>query len=86
MKTPDRLRTDQKVRVEIHDSEGHLISNHLYTGLHTIQEAVKEAANATLPSGAHPEDYVYTVTDVDTGTTGRYRINAHGHIDLLPEE
>lgn len=32
------------------------------------------------------EDYVYTVTDLTTGTTARYRINAGGHVRILPEE
>lgn len=40
------------------------------------------------PDAAHNaiENYVFTVTDLTSGTSERYRVNAGGHVRLIPEE
>ena len=32
------------------------------------------------------EDYVFRVSDLATGTSARYRVNAGGNLKILPEE
>lgn len=55
------------------------------SGFHSIEEAIRNAFDATDVGHLNIEDYVFVVTNMSTGTSGRYRINAGGHVTLLPE-
>jgi hypothetical protein len=51
------------------------------TGFRDIEQAIQAAAEAL---GADDRDTdVFKVTDLATGVTSSYRINAHGHVKLI---
>lgn len=80
MKTIDSLHTADQVKVTVQSPEGKEIYQSTQTGYHNIEAAVEQAA-ANI--GANPEDCVFEVANLTTGTTHRYRINAHGHLKLI---
>lgn len=82
MITPDRLKPDQRIKVEIYDTSGNLVGEQEITGVHTIDEAIGAVASL-LPPGTAPNDYVYRVTDLSDGTSERYMLNAHNHPRLI---
>lgn len=50
-------------------------------GFHNIEQAMQSAAEAL-----SVDDYdtdVFKVTDLTTGVSSSYRINAHGHVKLI---
>lgn len=58
--------------------------SHYFSGEKQLAvEAAYEGSNAT----HNPiEDYVWRVTNLSTGTSARYRVDAGGHLRILPEE
>lgn len=83
MITPNRLKLDQRVRVEVYNTNGNLIADNVYTGLHTVEDAILTAAKTATPRDAQPEDFVYKVSNLSDGTSERYMLNAHGHARLI---
>lgn len=77
----NRLRPADRVQVQISDDTRRL-GRFEGTGYHNIEEAVEAAYEAEHIEEPR-EDLVYTVTDMTTGTTERYRFNAHGHLRLI---
>ena len=76
----DRLRPDNKVLVKVYEDTGELAAESKGTGFHTVLEAI----NATYDSMADDkEDYVFEVSNLTTGVSARYRINAHGNLKLI---
>ena len=53
------------------------------SGYHNIGEAILAAFNGNPRKYLNIEDYVFAVTDLTTGTSGRYRVNAGGNITHL---
>ncbi len=81
----NRLQLDDRVKVEIYD-EGKLIATYSGTGFHNVTAAISAAYENSDDTDRPAEDYVFRVTDENTGTSARYRINAGGNVKILPEE
>lgn len=81
----NRLRPIDDVRVEM-DYNGKEIDAFQGSGYNTIQEAVRTAYEASKRTDLNIEDYVFRVTNLTTGTSARYRVNAGDNIKILPEE
>lgn len=76
----NRLRTEDKVEVILEHDDGRK-EKYEGTGFHNIEQAIQAAAEAL-----NVDDYdtdVFKVTDLATGVTSSYRINAHGHVKLI---
>lgn len=82
----NRLSPSDSVKVEIFSPTGYCISTWQGSGFSTISEAVDAAYQGAPTLNMPPEDYVYQVTDLTHSTEGRYRIDAGGHLRILPEE
>ncbi len=81
----NRIRPIDDVRVEIYEL-GHKVGAIQRSGFHNVTEAI-EAAYLGSRFDLNPiEDYVWRVTNLSTGTSGRYRVNAGGNVKILPEE
>lgn len=85
METFDSLKPQDPVSVTIWGPENSRLYQSTNTGYHSVEDAVKEAiSNAGLI--VSPEECVYEVTNEDTLVSHCYRINAGGHLVLIPEE
>lgn len=82
----NHISPDNSVKIEIFDPDGHCAATWQGSGFHNLQEAVTAAYEGSNPLNMPAEDYVYRVTDLDRGTTARYRIDAGGRLRILPEE
>ena len=78
----NRIRPDQLVKVEVTDDDGRTVATHLCDMVNTITQAIQQTVAAVNLPGPSV-DYVYRVTDLSTGVSERYRINAGGHVRLL---
>lgn len=56
------------------------------SGFHTVDEAIRNAYEGSDRTPLQIEDYVFTVTDLKSGVSERYRVNAGNHVKLIPEE
>lgn len=83
--TDNRIRPADDVRVEL-DFGGQKLDAFQGSGFHTVDEAVHAAFHASRRPDLNIQDYVYKVTNLTTGTSARYRLNAGGHLRILPEE
>lgn len=82
METPDRLRTQDMVRVTIINTQDHTMHTLTADGFHDIMEAIERAwADWTSHTG-DIRDYAFQVDDLASGVSHRYRINAHGNLHL----
>ncbi len=82
----NRLQTIDDVRVEINDINGKTVSDYQGSGYHNVEEAVMAAYEGGPANLLDIRDYTFTVRNLSTGTMGRYRMNAHAHLKILPEE
>jgi len=82
MITPDRLHPADKVVVKIYE-EGKLADTFTGAGFHDVAEAIHAAYRSTDRNADAIEDYVFEVDNAVTGTSARYRINAHGNVKLI---
>lgn len=71
------------MRVEVFDAEGRPLGKYEGSGMHTIEEAVRAAADSLDISTESAQVCVYAVTDETDGVTSRYRFNAHGNLHLI---
>lgn len=81
----DRLRVGDKVLVKVYEDTGELAARSEGTGFHTVREAI-DATYESMADGddkADKRDYVFEVSDLTTGTSARYRVNAHGNVRLI---
>lgn len=85
MSTTNRIHNIDDVRIVMY-LDGREVDAHQGSGYHTVDEAVRDAFNASSRTNMPIEDYVFRVTDLSNDTTARYRINAGGHLRILPEE
>lgn len=81
----NRLEISDNVRIEIFDEKG-LVDTCEGKGFHNVESAIDFAYNDSQKTADPIEDYVFRVTDMNTDTSARYRINAGGHVRILPEE
>ena len=82
MITPDRLHPADNVVVKIYE-EGKLADTFTGAGFHDVAEAIHAAYRSTDCNADAIEDYVFEVDNAVTGTSARYRINAHGNVKLI---
>ena len=82
MENFDSLKPADQVTVTILGNDGSRLYQSTNTGYHSIEVAVSDAlANANL--SVNPEDCVFEVSNLTSGVSHRYRINAHGHLKLI---
>ena len=82
--TQNRIHPIDEVMIEIYE-EGKKVDTYQGSGFHTIDEAVRNAYEGSDRTGNPIEDYVFRVTDLATGTSSRYRVNAGDNLKILPE-
>ncbi|MBD5347354.1 MAG: hypothetical protein HDR92_09560 [Bacteroides sp.] len=82
----NHLSPSDSVKIEIFTPTGYCISTWQGSGFSNLGEAVTAAYEGSGSLNMPAEDYVYTVTDLTRGTSARYRIDAGGHLRILPEE
>lgn len=83
--TVNRIHTIDEVMVEIY-FEGKKVDTYQGSGFHTVDEAIRNAYEGSDRTPLQIEDYVFTVTDLKSGVSERYRVNAGNHVKLIPEE
>jgi len=83
--TVNRIHTIDEVMVEIY-FEGKKVDTYQGSGFHTVDEAIRNAYEGSDRTPLQIEDYVFTVTDLKSGVSERYRVNADNHVKLIPEE
>lgn len=81
----NRIHPADDVRVELWFN-GKEIDAWQSSGFHTVSQSVRAAYEATDRANLNIEDYIFTVKNLATGTSARYRINAGDHLRILPEE
>lgn len=81
----NRIYPIDDVRVELW-FDGRMIDAYQSSGFHTVSVAVSAAYESTDHANMNIEDYVFTVKNLATGTSARYRIDAGGHLRILPDE
>lgn len=83
--TQNRIYPINEVMIEIYE-EGKKVDTYEGSGFHTVEEAVRNAYEGSDRTHNPIEDYVFRVSDLATGTSARYRVNAYGNLKILPEE
>lgn len=82
MEKSDVLRLDDQVKVAVYGPDGSQLYEATNAGYHNIESAIKAAVeNAAL--GVSAEDCVFEVSNLTTGVSHRYRLNAHGNLKLI---
>ena len=82
MEKSDFLRPADQVTVTILGPDDGRLYQSTNTGYHNIDEAIRAAVdNASLE--VNPEDCVFEISNLATGVSHRYRINAHGNLKLI---
>ncbi len=85
MEAFDSLKPQDSVSVTIWGPEGSRLYQSTNTGYRTVEEAIRIAIeNAGLEIS--PEDCVFEVRNEQTLVAHNYRLNAHGHLVLIPSE
>lgn len=79
----NRVRPDDKVRVEIENVNGDVVSTYKGSGFSRVEEAIGAAYEYNSELLGPMADYVYSVGDSATGVCHRYRINAGGNVKLI---
>lgn len=79
----NRVRHGDNVEVEIYDESGKLLGKTSSDNYDSLTDAIETAFTKLLTTAPNIEDYVYRVTNLTTGTSERYRVNAGGHVRLL---
>lgn len=80
----NRLHPKDCVSVEIY-YDGGLVETYRGSGFHDIADAISAACANSVRMVKPSEDYVFRVTDANNASSARYRINAGGHVRILPE-
>lgn len=82
MENFDSLKPADQVTLTIWGPDDSRLYQATNTGFHSIETAIRDAlANADLEM--NPEDCVFEVSNLTTGVSHRYRINAHGNLKLI---
>ena len=79
----NRIRPEDKVKVEFFDDNGKLIDEYEGSGFSNVEEAIaatRQQDGLNLPDS---EAGSFTVTNLTNGTSRRYRLNAHGNVKLI---
>lgn len=81
----NRINPIDDVSIEIYEG-AHKVDTIMRSGMHSVSEAVEAAYEGNNVTHNPIEDYVWRVTNLSTGTSSRYRVDAGGHLRILPEE
>lgn len=81
----NRIHPIDDVLVEIYDG-AHRVGAIQRSGFHNVTEAVESAYRRSRATHDPIEDYVWRVTNLTTSTSARYRVNAGGHLRIIPDE
>lgn len=80
----NRLHPTDRVKVVVSlGSETYIFHG---SGFNTIDEAIRTAFDVSPFSNVNIEDCVFTVQNIDTATSARYRVNAGNNVRILPVE
>ena len=82
MERADYLKRGDSVKVSIWSPDGLRLYESTDTGFHSLDSAISdsiEKANLNI----NPEDCVFEVSNLETGVSHRYRLNAHGNLKLI---
>ncbi len=79
----ERIDTSDNIKVEIFNTNGDKVATYKGTGFHSVSDAVNAAFDAKMNENSDREAFVYVVTDVTSGISERYRINAGGNVRLI---
>ena len=82
MKDIDSIRTEDEIAVSIFGPDGSVLYKSTGKGYHNLEMAVNDAISRSQIK-LDPKDCVFEVSNLDTGVTHRYRLNAHGHLKLI---
>lgn len=78
----DYLRSGDATKVQVIDDEGSEVFTLRDTGIHTVQQAI-DSAIAKMPPYIKPDTSTFIITNMTTGRSAQYRLNAHGHAKLI---
>lgn len=81
----NRINPIDDVSIEIYEG-AHKVDTIMRSGMHSVSEAVEAAYEGSNATHNPIEDYVWRVTNLSTSTSARYRVDAGGHLRILPEE
>ena len=81
----DFLKIGEPTQVVMINADGKAVYTYDTTDVHDISEAVAQAYAASGETG-QPQLYVYDVTNLQSGITHQYRVNADDSVVLIPEE
>lgn len=82
MERADYLKRGDSVKVTIWSPDDQRLYESTDTGFHSLDSAISdsiEKANLNI----NPEDCVFEVSNLETGVSHRYRLNAHGNLKLI---
>ena len=82
MEKADSLKLTDRVSVIIFGPDNSQLYQTTDTGYHSIEKAI-DGALAEAGIDVNPEDCVFEVSNLTSGISHRYRINAHGHLKLI---
>ena len=82
MEKGDLLRPGENVEVSIYGPDGECLYKGTNDTYHTLEMAVDDSISKS-GIDINPEDCVFEVSNLSTGVSHRYRLNAHGHLKLI---
>lgn len=77
------IKRGDQVKVAIFNSDAQQVGAIFTREAHSVASAIDQAIAEAGFGVGRGEDYTYTVTNETDCTSGRYRINAGGHVTLL---
>lgn len=84
MTETNRIKPSDEVKLTVYQN-GRAVDSFEGTGFKELDELVTEVFENSNLDDRNREDYVFKVTNISTGTSARYRVNAGGHLKLIPE-
>lgn len=82
MEEMDAIRREDKVLVTVWGPSGNCLYKSTNDGYHSLENAIQDTLSKS-DIGINPEDCVFEVSNLSTGISHRYRLNAHGNIKLI---
>ena len=82
MEKSDLLQFSDEVRVSILGPDDRLLYETTSTGHHNLESAITDAIEKG-KININPEDCVFTVSNLTTGVSHKYRFNAHNNLKLI---
>lgn len=83
--TNNRIDTIDDIRIEIYVGK-RKVDSIIRSGLHNVNEAVETAYEGSNFTNNPIEDYIWKITNLSTGTSSRYRVDAGAHLRIIPDQ